>query len=49
MKRTERTELTVSKIQEAALEEFGVNGYAGGTINNICKRGDQQGAYLSQF
>ena len=27
MKRTERTELTVSKIQEAALEEFGVNGY----------------------
>lgn len=48
MERTKRTELTVSKIQEAALKEFGVNGYAGGTINNICKR-DQQGAYLSQF
>lgn len=32
MKRTEKTELTVSKILDAALEEFGANGYAGGTI-----------------
>lgn len=49
MKRTERTELTVSKIQEAALEEFGVNGYAGGTINNICKRGINKGLIYHNF
>lgn len=49
MKRTERTELTVSKIQKAALEEFGVNGYAGGTINNICKRGVNKGLIYHNF
>ena len=49
MKRTERTELTVSKILEAALEEFGVNGYAGGTINNICKRGINKGLIYHNF
>lgn len=49
MKRTERTELTLSKIQEAALEEFGVNGYVGGTINNICKRGINKGLIYHNF
>ena len=49
MKRTERTELTVSKIQKAAMEEFGVNGYAGGTINNICKRGINKGLIYHNF
>lgn len=49
MKRTERTALTVLKIQEAALEEFGVNGYAGGTINNICKRGINKGLIYHNF
>lgn len=49
MKRTERTELTVSKIVEAASEEFGVNGYAGGTINNICKRGINKGLIYHNF
>lgn len=49
MKRTERTELTISKIQEAALDEFGVNGYAGGTINNICKRGINKGLIYHNF
>ena len=49
MKRTKRTELTISKIQEAALEEFGVNGYAGGTINNICKRGINKGLIYHNF
>lgn len=47
MERTKRTELTVSKIQEAALKEFGVNGYAGGTINNICKRGSTRGLSIT--
>ena len=49
MKRAERTELTVSKIQEAALEEFGANGYSGGTINNICKRGINKGLIYHNF
>lgn len=49
MKRTEKTELTVSKILDAALEEFGANGYAGGTINNICKRGINKGLIYHNF
>lgn len=49
MKRTEKTELTVLKILEAALEEFGAKGYAGGTINNICKRGINKGLIYHNF
>ena len=49
MKRAEKTELTVSKILEAALDEFGANGYAGGTINNICKRGINKGLIYHNF
>lgn len=49
MKRTERTELTVSKILEAALEEFGANGYAGGTVNGICRRGINKGLIYHNF
>ena len=49
MKRAERTELTVSKILEAAMEEFGVNGYAGGTVNNICKKGINKGLIYHNF
>ena len=49
MKRAEKTELTVSKIMEAALIEFGANGYAGGTINNICKSGISKGLIYYNF
>lgn len=49
MKRTERTELTVSKILKAALEEFGANGYVGGSINNICKKGINKGLIYHNF
>lgn len=49
MKQAEKTELTVSKILEAALKEFGANGYAGGTINNICKRGINKGLIYHNF
>lgn len=49
MKKAEKTELTVSKILEAALEEFGINGYAGGAINNICKRGINKGLIYHNF
>ena len=43
MKQTEKTGLTVSRILEAAALEFGRNGYAGGTVNNICKSGINKG------
>lgn len=49
MKRSEKTQLTVSKILEMALEEFGANGYAGGTINHICKRGINKGLIYHNF
>ena len=34
MKKSEKTEITVSKIIAAAMDEFGTHGYAGGTVNN---------------
>lgn len=49
MKKAEKTELTVSKILEAATKEFGANGYAGGTVNNICKRGINKGLIYHNF
>ena len=49
MKKSDKTELTVSKIMEAALNEFGKNGYAGGTINNICKTGINKGLIYHNF
>ena len=49
MKKTERTELTVSKILGAAMEEFGVNGYSGATVNNICKKGINKGLIYHNF
>lgn len=49
MKQIEKTELTISKILEAAIEEFGTKGYSGGTINNICKKGINKGLVYHNF
>ncbi len=49
MKKSEKTELTVSKIIEAAMNEFGKNGYAGGTVNNICHTGINKGLLYHNF
>lgn len=49
MKQAEKTERTVAKIRQAALEEFGANGYADGTINNICKKGINKGLIYHNF
>ena len=49
MKKSEKTELTVSKIIKTAMEEFGKNGYAGGTVNNICKAGINKGLIYHNF
>ncbi|MDD2980312.1 MAG: TetR/AcrR family transcriptional regulator [Hespellia sp.] len=49
MKKCEKTELTISKILEAAMNEFGRNGYAGGTVNNICNAGINKGLIYHNF
>lgn len=49
MKKSERTELTISKILEAAINEFGKNGYSGGTVNNICNTGINKGLLYHNF
>ena len=49
MKKSEKTEITVAKIIEAAMVEFGTNGYAGGTVNNICKAGINKGLVYHNF
>lgn len=49
MKKSERTELTTSKIIEAAINEFGKNGYSGGTVNNICNTGINKGLLYHNF
>lgn len=49
MKRSEKTELTVSKIMESAMIEFGTNGYVGGSVNNICKSGINKGLIYHNF
>lgn len=49
MKMSEKTELTVSKIMDAAMSEFGANGYVGGSVNNICKSGINKGLIYHNF
>ena len=49
MKKDEKTRLTISKILEAAMNEFGKNGYSGGTINNICNSGINKGLLYHNF
>lgn len=36
MKQEEKTELTKERILQAAMQEFGTNGYASSTLNTIC-------------
>lgn len=49
MNKTEKTKLTINKILEAAMNEFGKNGYAAGTINNICSTGINKGLLYHNF
>lgn len=49
MEKRKKTEITVAKIIDAALNEFGKNGYLGGTINNICKTGINKGLIYHNF
>lgn len=49
MKKSEKTELTVSKIMNTAIIEFGTNGYVGSSLNNICKSGINKGLIYHNF
>lgn len=49
MKKEEKTELTKRKIFVAAMNEFGTNGYAAGSVNNICKTGINKGLVYHNF
>lgn len=49
MKQEERTRRTVSRILDAAIKEFGENGYAGGTVNRICESGINKGLVYHNF
>lgn len=49
MRKEEKTEITRGKIFDAAMREFGSNGYAAGTVNNICKAGINKGLIYHNF
>lgn len=49
MRKALKTRLTISRILEAAMNEFGKNGYYGGTINNICSSGINKGLLYHNF
>lgn len=49
MKQQEKTQLTRDKILSAAMEEFGANGYAGASLNNICAAGIAKGLLYHNF
>ncbi len=49
MKKEEKTKITKAKIFDAAIEEFGANGYATGSLNNICKSGINKGLIYHNY
>lgn len=49
MKQAERALRTREKIMTAAMNEFGENGYRGGSIGNICKAGINKGLLYHYF
>lgn len=49
MRKAEKTEITINKILNYAIKEFGKNGYTNGTINNICRLGVNKGLIYHNF
>lgn len=49
MKKEERTALTREKIILAAVQEFGINGYKGATLNKICDAGIPKGLLYHNY
>lgn len=49
MKQREKTQLTRERILAAAMNEFGVRGHAGASLNNICAAGIPKGLLYHNF
>lgn len=49
MRKEIKTELTREKILSTAIEEFGLNGYAGASLNNICNTGIAKGLLYHNY
>lgn len=49
MKKEEKTQLTRERILQAAIKEFGANGYTGASINTICETGISKGLLYHNF
>ncbi|MDD3338696.1 MAG: TetR/AcrR family transcriptional regulator [Lachnospiraceae bacterium] len=49
MRKEMKTELTKEKILIAAMNEFGTNGYAGASLNNICSTGIAKGLLYHNY
>lgn len=49
MKREERTAITINKIIELGIEEFGTKGYEGASLNRICEQGIPKGLLYHNF
>lgn len=49
MQKEMKTELTKEKILTAAMEEFGMNGYAGASLNRICNTGIAKGLLYHNY
>lgn len=49
MRQEEKTERTKERILQAAMEEFGTNGYAASTLNAVCSRGISKGLLYHNF
>ena len=49
MKKELKTELTKEKIISAAIDEFGLNGYYGSSLNSICDTGIAKGLLYHNF
>lgn len=49
MKQAERSKITCENIIKMAIEEFGSNGYEGGSLNRICENGISKGLLYHNF
>jgi len=49
MEKNIKTEHTILKILDAAMNELGKNGYSGGDVNNICNTGINKGLLYHNF
>lgn len=49
MKQSDKSKITYDRIIEAAIKEFGINGYDGASLNHICDTGISKGLIYHNF